>query len=72
MKTLRLLRNAAALFIIAIALFRPGVQPLHAYDKFCGYKPGYDGCAFDQFDHCSDIKCTPPYCSDTGCIRLFK
>ena len=36
MKTLRLLRNAAALFIIAMALFRPGVQPCTRTTSFAG------------------------------------
>jgi hypothetical protein len=72
MKTLRLLRNAAAMFIIATALLllRPGVQPLHAARSwYCLYKPGYNGCTFDSNGNCSDTKCVPPYCADMGCTK---
>jgi hypothetical protein len=74
MNTLRLLRNIAALFILVMGLLalRPGVGVSHAavVGYICQYKPGYNGCTFDANGHCSDTKCTGPYCGDYGCVQL--
>lgn len=68
MKTLRLLRNIAALFILVAALLAP--RPA-AGDTFCISKPGYGGCFADKNGNCTDVKCTPgSYCNNLGCGQL--
>ena len=67
MKTLRVVRNIAALFIFTMALlsFRPVVVAHAGGGKSCGYKKGFyctlgpSGCV--EF-HCSGIGC-----NNTGC-----
>lgn len=75
MKTLRLLRNIAVLFLLVEALLAlwPGVKPARA-DKYaqCGYKKGSSYCLFDATTGAciGDVKCTAGYvCSNTGCTN---
>ncbi len=69
MKTLRLLRNIAALFILVVVLFGPppGVGARHATRaKACvgAFKSGFN-CFEDPNGGCTEVKCTSP----TGCAN---
>lgn len=70
MKALRLLRNIAVLFILAMALlaFRPSVS--RAGNKTVCYYPGKTGfnCNFDSSGNCFETKCVSgQLCSNGGC-----
>lgn len=70
MKTLRLLRNIAVLFIFVMALlaFRPSVS--RADNKTVCYYPGKTGfnCNFDSSGNCFETKCVPGQpCSNGSC-----
>lgn len=72
MKTLRIARNAAALFILAIALL--SAHPAAANRKCvlwgCVSAPGYR-CQSD-FNTCSSTKCTDKkFCSNQACSCLY-
>ena len=72
MKTLRLLRNIAALFILVAALlvYWPGVGSLQASNgKSClGTKVGFN-CGYDSNGNCSETKCVPGQaCANAGCV----
>lgn len=73
MKTLRVIRNIAVLFIVAMALlfWRVSVQPLHATQySSCGYKKGSSYCLFDSTTGAciGDVSCTKgQYCPNVGC-----
>ena len=73
MKTLRLVRNIALLFILVTALLasRPGVAVSHAAGgKSCGaYKPGRN-CYIDANGNCQEHLCgrNNPFCYNTGCM----
>ncbi len=74
MKTLRLLRNIAALFILWAALLalRPSVAAADN-SKFCFFKLGYNGCTFDKNGNCGDTKCEPGQsCADLGCVKCHR
>ena len=69
MKTLRMARNIAALFILAMAVL--GTRPAtgsSAKTKACvGIKAGYN-CSYDANFNCRTTKCDPGGpCSDTVC-----
>ena len=65
MKTLRLLRNIAALFMLVAALLVP--RPA-AGTTYCISKPGYSGCFSDKNGNCTDERCTSgSYCVNWGC-----
>lgn len=65
MKTLRLLRNIAVLFIL-VAL--PASRRAAGNNLNCVGKPGYNGCYADKNGNCADVKCTPgSFCSGWGC-----
>ena len=74
MKTLRLARNLAALFILVMALLslRPGVGVAHAASgKSCGHKKGYFSCSIDASGNCTESKCAHRSifgCPDYGCM----
>lgn len=70
MRTLRLLRNFAVLFIFVMALlaFRPSVS--RADNKTVCYYPGKTGfnCNFDSSGNCFETKCVAGQpCSDGSC-----
>jgi hypothetical protein len=69
MKTLRLLRNIAALFILVAALLlsRPGVE--FAGTRSCAFRLGFNGCIFSADGSCQDVgKCNPGQpCANFGC-----
>ncbi len=71
MRTLRLLRNIAVLFLLVMALLasRPGPAVAHAAGRSCGFKPGF-ACDFDQKGHCHQTPCPKsfPFCPDMGCM----
>lgn len=72
MKTLRLLRNIAALFILAMALLasRPGLRIMYADNKTVCFYPGKTGfnCNFDSNGNCYETKCVAGQpCSNGGC-----
>ncbi len=70
MKTLRLLRNIAAVFIFGATLLLLQPEAGLANSKVCTYKPGYNGCSFDKNGNCGDVKCVSPQaCSNFGCNR---
>ncbi len=65
MKTLRLLRNIAALFILVALL---ASRPSAASNNSCVSKTGYSGCSSDKNGNCVDQKCTPgSFCANWGC-----
>ncbi len=70
MKTLRLLRNIAALFILTVGLLasQPAAGPPHT-TKSCGYKKGHS-CWIDASGQCRESGCAKsPYgCPDSGCL----
>lgn len=74
MRTLRVVRNIAALFILAMALLslRPGVGIAHAAGgNSCGYKKGHSFCSIDASGNCTESKCSPKSifgCANYGCI----
>ena len=75
MKSLRLLRNIGALFILGMALLisRPesGFSQPAAGPKLCLTKIGYTGCTLSANGQCSDTKCAPGQpCADYGCIQV--
>lgn len=68
MRTLRLLRNIGALFIMGTAL---AASRLEGGRKFCLTKLGYTACAITADGHCSDTKCAPGQpCADVGCVNV--
>jgi len=72
MKTLRLARNIAALFILGVALLasQTGVGLSQAANgKSCGYKPGHS-CYIDSNNQCRESGCgrSPFGCPNSGCI----
>lgn len=75
MKTLRLGRNIAVLFILAMALlaWRPGVGVSHAASgKVCFFKPGYN-CTYttNNGGNCQEDRCQKGQsCADMGCVSL--
>ena len=75
MKTLRLLRNIAVLFILVMALFasRPGVRALRA-DVVRGcvlIKPGFN-CISVGRGECQTNQCRPGQsCTNTACGKVF-
>ena len=67
MRSLRLLRNIAVLFLFAMA-FRPSVS--RANNKTVCYYPGKTGfnCNFDSSGNCFETKCVPGQpCSNGSC-----
>lgn len=70
MKTLRIVRNIAALFILMIALLalRLGVGVAHANPKACFFKVGYN-CSIDKNGNCSSQKCTGASCNNAACSK---
>ena len=68
MKTLRLLRNIAALFILMMALLAmwPGVGIAHADGKGCLIKKGFN-CLIGVNGGCTEQACKGGLCTDTGC-----
>lgn len=74
MKTLRVVRNIAALFILGMALLgsRPGVGVAHAAGgKSCGYKKGFSGCYIDTSGNCQEgghCRNKVGFCPDQGCV----
>ena len=73
MRTLRLLRNIAALFILVAALLvsQPGVGLSHADNKACFNKVGKN-CSFDfTTGECKDSPCVKGQpCNNTGCVKF--
>ena len=75
MKTLRLLRNIAVLFILLMALlaWRPGSAVAHAAVKACvwGAKRGFT-CFVDASGNCHESQCDRakgnPVCLNSGCM----
>jgi hypothetical protein len=70
MKTLRLVRDIAALFILVMSLvaFRPGVS--RANNKTVCFYPGKTGfnCNFDSSGNCFETKCVAGQpCTDGSC-----
>ena len=75
MKTLRLIRNIAVLFILVMGLltWKPELGVSRAdHVKQCQYKPGYAGCNFKKGSGtCTDQKCNGSngaICSNVGCV----
>jgi hypothetical protein len=74
MKTLRVVRNIAALFMLAMALLslRPGVGVAHAGGgKSCGYKKGHASCSIDPSGNCVETHCVNKSifgCPNYGCV----
>ena len=72
MKTLRIARNIAALFIVLMGLLASqpgfgGVQPDRP--RVCGYKPGANGCFNNGPGPCQETKCVKGGpCADWGCV----
>ena len=79
MKTLRLLRNIAVLFILLMALLasRPGVGVLHAAKPIEGcvgaFKSGFN-CSIDYATgKCTETKCASKgSCADNRCANFHK
>ncbi len=73
MKTLRFLRNVAALFILGVTLLAsgPGVELSHAQSKFCAVKAGKN-CSFDfTTGKCTESSCVKGQpCNDSGCVKF--
>lgn len=75
MKTLRLLRNIAVLFILLMALLalRPGLGISRADSgKGCFFKLGYN-CTYttNNGGNCQDSPCQKGgSCTDSGCVRV--
>ena len=67
MKTLRLLRNIAVLFLLVMGLLAVRPQLGHAGNKYCFLKFGYN-CSVDSKGNCQESKCTGGYCNDSGCV----
>lgn len=70
MRSLRLVRNIAGLFILMIGLlaYHPSVS--RASNKTVCYYPGKTGfdCNFDSSGNCFETKCVPGQpCSNGGC-----
>ena len=72
MKTLRIVRNIAVLFLLVVALLaaRPGLGKAHP-QYVCGYDVGRN-CTFNFLSgDCSDSPCKKGQtCSDSGCVRF--
>lgn len=71
MKTLRLVRNIAALFLLVMALLasRPGPAVAHTTGKSCGFKRGFT-CSIDASGNCQEERCGPRdfLCLNIGCV----
>lgn len=72
MKTLRMVRNIAVLFILAMTFLasKSGVGVAHAAGgKSCGYKPGHS-CYIDYpSGDCKEYRCpTKGFCLNSGCV----
>lgn len=71
MKTLRLVRNIAVLFILVIGLLasRPVPAVAHTTGKSCGFKLGFT-CSIDSSGNCHEERCGKRslFCFDTGCV----
>jgi hypothetical protein len=74
MKTLRMLRNIAVLFILVMALLgsRPkvGLARADSSKKSCGYKKGFS-CFIDVNGNCAESHCNKSgggFCTDSGCV----
>lgn len=70
MKTLRLVRNIAVLFILVMVLLasRPGPAVAHAAGHSCGFKRGF-ACEFDKSGNCHQTPChSVPFCPNMGCM----
>ncbi len=76
MKTLRVLRNVAALFILGMGLLASrsaaGLAPGATADrKFCFIKLGRTNCTIAANGHCNDTECKPGQpCADVGCVDV--
>ncbi len=72
MKTLRIARNVAALFILLMGLLaaQPGVGRVQANSRGCGLKFGANGCFFTANGTCQETKCVKGGpCADWGCVQ---
>ena len=74
MKTLRIVRNIAALFILFMALLAARSGPIFAHAdkpqgvKLCSPKPGYN-CEYNLHGNCVEQKCNGhSYCNGFGCV----
>jgi hypothetical protein len=71
MKTLRLLRNLAALFILAAALLVPRSSAAAGTGNTCLFSSSTIGwnCVLNSNGTCSGAKCTPGRpCSNSQCV----
>ncbi len=73
MKTLRIVRNIAVLFIFVMALLAsrpvPAVAPAAGFS--CGFKPGYTNCIVDRKSgKCHESRCGSGStdCLGIGCV----
>ena len=75
MKTLRLLRNLAVVFLLLMALLtsRPGsgrTASTSGHGKACGIRPGYYGCSIGANGKCVDLPCKDGlFCFNYGCVN---
>jgi hypothetical protein len=70
MKTLRLFRNIAVLFILLMALLASRPEPVaaHATGKTCGNKRGWN-CSTVSPGKCQESPCNKTgFCLDIGCV----
>ena len=70
MKTLRLIRNIAVLFILVMGLLASRPVAAHAGNKTICFYPGKTGfnCNFDSSGNCFETKCVAGQpCSNGGC-----
>lgn len=71
MKTLRLVRNIAVLFILVMGLLasRPGPAVAQTTGKSCGFKPGHS-CFIDASGNCQQKRCSRNdfFCLNSGCV----
>jgi len=71
MKTLRLLRNIAVLFILVMALLASRASGAQKTAKSCGYKPGFS-CITYAGGNCQESQCDRskgnPVCFNSGCV----
>ena len=71
MRTLRLFRNIAVLFILVMGLLasRPGPAVAHTNGKSCGPKLGFT-CSTDASGNCHEERCGPRdfLCLNIGCV----
>ena len=72
MKTLRIARNVAALFILAMGLmsFHSRVALAAGSHSSCGFRVGYSGCRTGANGQCKDTICNKKvdFCLNFGCI----